>query len=135
EAAEAPGPGGGYEAERDREHEDEDDREDEARDRDAAERDEHHQTVDRRVPFDRRHDPEGDAEQHRDHERRPGELDRAREPVADDFDDRLMPNERFPETEVRRIPEPADVLERQRIAQAELLAQARDELLLCGPVA
>ena len=63
------------------------------------------------------------------------ELDRAREPVADDFDDRLMPNERFPEIEVRRIPEPADVLERQRIAQAELLAQARDELLLCGPVA
>ena len=36
---------------------------------------------------------------------------------------------------MRRVPQPAQVLKRQRIVQAELLAELRDELLLGGPIA
>ena len=41
-----------------------------------------------------------------------------------------MLDERLAEVETQRVPEPVQVLDRQRVAQTELLADLRDELRL-----
>ena len=131
----APRAGRWDQAEGHRKQQDEQDREEEAGDRHTAEGEEHDEPVDRRVAFGGRNDPEHDPEGHREDEGGPSQLDRARQPIADHLHNGLMADERLSQIEMRRVPQPAEVLNRQRIVQAELVPELRDELLLRRAVA
>ena len=127
EPVEAARAGGRHQPERHREDEDHEDREGEAGDGHAAEREEHHRRVDRRAALDRRDHAERHAEDDGEEHRRARELERARQAIEDELCHRLVLDVRLSEVSADRVPEPAHVLDRERIVQPEVVADLLGE--------
>ena len=109
-----------------REHHDDQRPQPEARERQADEAAQAHQDVQPRPRSDRREQPERDTDPDRDERRRRRQLERRGQALADLDEDRTSRTDRVPRVAMEERGEPAPVLDRQRLVQPEVRAQARE---------
>jgi len=76
--------------------------------------------IERSVPAERLGDPDREAEHEGQQQRRSGEKQRVREPVADPAGDRLVGEERGPEVAAERAPQPLPVALEHRAVETHL---------------
>src|SRR5262249_30353125 len=108
------------------EDQDQHDAEPEGRKRLPQERDDRRDVVHRRIASDCRDDARGNRESERDHQRRPGQLERGRHPLHDQTERRFTVTDGLAEVALESAAQKAAVLYEERIVEAHRLPEALD---------
>lgn len=117
---------GGEPAQPQAEEQDQQETEEEGRDRGPGERTDRNDAVEPRTRSGRGDDASGDADRERDEERESRQLEGHGKAVDDRAEHRLVRSDRAAEVALQHLRRPADVLDRQRLVQSEVLPDLSD---------